>query len=316
MSKLSYTLQELIRVNHAIGGGKILDLIWCGICYGASPKNYLNFGFKDLTSHERKTFLTHRWNQKIQHKFNDRNAIYKLQNKFEFAKHLGESYGRKFARSDEMSLEEFKEIAVRGKVVCKPLCGGQGQGITVFSNIGNDFEKTLQEIKALPLSLVEEWLPQHEKINQIYDKAVNPVRIQTLYVNDNVQFKCATLTLGNGTLIANASAQKAIFALLDVETGVVISDGYDYNGQAYQKHPVSQQTIRGIEIPSWKLLLRCVESAAKRFPEVRHIGWDVAITPNGPVIIEGNDDPGYTAYQLPQLTGKRTGNLDLYQEYL
>jgi len=40
-----------------------------------------------------------------------------------------------------------------------------------------------------------------------------------------------------------------------------------------------------------------VVRAALKYPGTRYVGWDVAITPEGPVLIEGNDRPGT---DLPQ----------------
>ena len=51
-------------------------------------------------------------------------------------------------------------------------------------------------------------------------------------------------------------------------------------------------------------------------PQVGYVGWDVAVTEDGPVLIEGNDDPGYTAYQLPALTGSRRGTYPLLRPFL
>ena len=47
---------------------------------------------------------------------------------------------------------------------------------------------------------------------------------------------------------------------------------------------------------------------------VRYIGWDVCITPDGPVLIEGNDYPGYDFWQLPEHTPDKIGLLPYYKK--
>ena len=37
--------------------------------------------------------------------------------------------------------------------------------------------------------------------------------------------------------------------------------------------------------------------ASKVEPRIRYVGWDVAITPTGPVMVEGNSLPGYDMCQ-------------------
>ena len=39
------------------------------------------------------------------------------------------------------------------------------------------------------------------------------------------------------------------------------------------------------------------EEAARVVPQMRYIGWDIAITKNGPVMVEGNNLPGYDMCQ-------------------
>ena len=43
------------------------------------------------------------------------------------------------------------------------------------------------------------------------------------------------------------------------------------------------------------------------------IGWDVCLTPDGPVIVEGNDYPGHDLYQLPEHTHDKMGIWPKYQ---
>ncbi len=47
-------------------------------------------------------------------------------------------------------------------------------------------------------------------------------------------------------------------------------------------------------------------------PEAPYVGWDIAITANGPVVIEGNHNS--SVFQpKPSASGVRTGLLPVYQ---
>ena len=52
----------------------------------------------------------------------------------------------------------------------------------------------------------------------------------------------------------------------------------------------------------------CIK-AYKRIPQVRYIGWDIAFTNNGPVMVEGNEYPGYGLVQHFKLKDSKTGHL-------
>jgi len=41
-------------------------------------------------------------------------------------------------------------------------------------------------------------------------------------------------------------------------------------------------------LPFWDEACALAETAARHFLPIRTIGWDVALTPEGPVILEGN----------------------------
>jgi hypothetical protein len=54
------------------------------------------------------------------------------------------------------------------------------------------------------------------------------------------------------------------------------------------KHPDTEVTFDGFRMPCWTQACELVTQAAKVFLPIRSIGWDIAITPSGPVVIEGN----------------------------
>jgi hypothetical protein len=59
--------------------------------------------------------------------------------------------------------------------------------------------------------------------------------------------------------------------------------------------PATGQRVQGEVLPRWDEALDLARRAAELFLPARSIGWDIALTPDGPVIIEGNmwwDPPG------------------------
>lgn len=54
------------------------------------------------------------------------------------------------------------------------------------------------------------------------------------------------------------------------------------------EHPRTGQSFTNFHVPFWKEALALAKQAALLFLPLRSIGWDIAITPQGPVLVEGN----------------------------
>ncbi|MBE0537349.1 MAG: hypothetical protein IH624_16925 [Phycisphaerae bacterium] len=54
------------------------------------------------------------------------------------------------------------------------------------------------------------------------------------------------------------------------------------------RHPETDLAFNAFVLPQWPQFREMVNRAAQRFLPVRAIGWDVAITPAGPMVVEGN----------------------------
>lgn len=53
-------------------------------------------------------------------------------------------------------------------------------------------------------------------------------------------------------------------------------------------HPASGRAIAGFKLPLWEETLDAAINAHHAFEDFKAIGWDIAVTPTGPMIIEGN----------------------------
>ena len=69
--------------------------------------------------------------------------------------------------------------------------------------------------------------------------------------------------------------------------GGVFTPGTDDTGRCFERHPDTGVMIRGFQIPNWVELLHFTEEAAMHYP-MKYVGWDIALTPEGPALIEGN----------------------------
>ncbi|MFR0733141.1 MAG: sugar-transfer associated ATP-grasp domain-containing protein [Oscillospiraceae bacterium] len=66
----------------------------------------------------------------------------------------------------------------------------------------------------------------------------------------------------------------------------------DQTGLYYDRHPVTGVAFRGYRLPFFREAVELCCQAAQVEPRLGYIGWDVAVTPDGPVLVEGNNLPG------------------------
>ena len=137
--------------------------------------------------------------------------------------------------------------------------------------------------------VIEEKIVQHPLMSLWNESSVNTVRLPAVLNNGQFTVFGPCLRMGRvGSIVDNASAG-GVFAVIDVETGCLCSDGFDdKTGKYYTKHPDSGITFRGWQIPMWKELLETAEKIHRKIPHQKYIGWDFALTENGWVVVEGN----------------------------
>ncbi|NLB55175.1 MAG: hypothetical protein GX811_05320, partial [Lentisphaerae bacterium] len=159
--------------------------------------------------------------------------------------------------------------------------------------------------------IVEDWIIQHESISRVYGKAVNPIRIVTIASDNRCDILRTAIIFGSHGEIANAM-RGGMVAIIDTRSGVLVSPAQNVHGEIFEEHPLSGMSFVGFKIPYWEETIKMVKEASKVVPEVGYVGWDVAVTPNGPILIEGNSFPGYYPYGQVGEVGKRA----LYDRFL
>ena len=196
----------------------------------------------------------------------------------------------------EMARRDIMEAG--GRAFVKPLNGMGGQGSSIIDLEGDEF---YQIPERLPNYLFQPVLSQHEIINRIYSKSINTVRIDTLLIDGECQHSCAVLRIGSGGEIVDNAAKGGFVVPVNLKTGALGSVGRhrpQYGLQSFTCHPDTGVQFASIELPFWDELLDLVKKAAFAMHPLATLGWDVAITPTGPVIVEANGAWGTEIFQL------------------
>ena len=298
--------------------GIFLDMIGCGIKYGAGYCDYVEFEFDLLNSAQRKTYLTSELNNRIVKKYNDKNYWHLFQDKIEFNKLFKDYLGREFLsiRDNDSTFEEFKKFCLKHKKICvKPVGASCGEGIE-FINIDNktDFKELYNRLKEEKKYLIEEYIKQHQDLNKLYPGSVNTLRVIS-FLNDNGEVDIIRTVIKFGTTgeIDNHVAG-GMYTFLD-ENGVVLYPACDDFGHAYDIHPVTKTPIVGFKVPFHEEAKELIKKAGKLVPQIRYVGWDVAIGKDCPMIIEGNEYCGLFQNKASTNPTKQ-GDLPIFKKYI
>jgi hypothetical protein len=122
--------------------------------------------------------------------------------------------------------------------------------------------------------------------------SVNTVRLVTFCSNGKATLFCAALRVGTAGAHVDNWAAGGLIVGVDAQRGELVGDGFfkpGYGGRT-PIHPDSGIRFAGFKIPFFREALQTVTRLHEYLSDIHSIGWDVAIGPTGPTIIEGNDD--------------------------
>lgn len=154
-----------------------------------------------------------------------------------------------------------------------------------------DFQKKLGNKGYLVQKKID---AQHPAISRIYPNSINTIRLVTVYDGKCKKAKefAAVLRVGaNGHSVDNWAAGGLSIGV-DIKTGRLSKYGFYKPGKGTKSdnHPNTGAFFDGIELPYWTESLELAMSFHEKLGDIHSIGWDIAITKDGPIFIEGNDN--------------------------
>src|SRR5699024_10458223 len=127
--------------------------------------------------------------------------------------------------------------------------------------------------------LIQSKIKQHEKINQFYAHSVNTIRLLTINNNGIVKALSAFMKFS-----INNSRQEYFIKNL--------------NDSKVESHPNTFEKFQDFKIPFYNESCELAINLHESLYGIHSIGWDIAITPDGPLIIKGNDNWNVAMQQL------------------
>ncbi len=181
----------------------------------------------------------------------------------------------------------------------KPLALHGGEGCYKLNR--NNLKADIENISPFIIDqgyIHEEVILQHDIINKIHHKSINSIRLLT-YIDKNKKTNIivAYMRFGIGDSVVDNVSSGGFQVGINLDSGTFHEKGYqdmEFGGYVFYAHPNSGFVFKDAKVPYFKEVCELAHKASDFLPD-RIIGWDIAITPNGPLLIEANEYPSIFA---------------------
>lgn len=221
----------------------------------------------------------------------------------------------------------FEGVLPRCHLFLKPMRGRGGQGCERWHWLGDgryqsqagdvlSAEELLAHIKETARGaamMVQEAMQAHAALRDLSLTVLTSCRMMTVK-NETGGFEATHAVFKSSTregAIVDNFHKGGIVSKVDMRTGELgpASDaGVGRPCVWLERHPLTGAQIKGRRLPLWAETVDLVCRAHAAFPDRITVGWDVAITDRGPVIIEGNVQSGcdmiQRTHELPAGIGR------------
>jgi hypothetical protein len=207
----------------------------------------------------------------------------------------------------------------------KPINGSYGLGAFVIERKGNSLNfagrsgsaaDVFQYMKVLPKGedglLVQPRVRPSPEISSITSSnALSTVRAVTRMRNGQPELVIADLKITVGENIADNFAKASsgnLLAGIDRATGR-LSKAWGSKRKdwpiitAFPRHPDTGRPIEGFILPFWKDLVALALRAQASLPQLRSVGWDIAATDRGLMLVEANNRYDLAILQIAHQRG-------------
>lgn len=311
----SLNLRNLFRaaIDISIKTGKsraviVLDMIYCAIKYGTGYNDYRDCELYFADKEAKSTYLTETINDGIIEKYNDKELFPIFENRTEFYKTYSGFVGRRWVDLNEVDNSKFSIFIKKYNpdiVKASDKSLESGAEIRSFDNIDNLYNVYSEMIDS-GQTIIEEIIEQHPNMKNINPDYFNHMKVYT-FVKDGKSYVLQMI------LVSEINGNK-VYAFANSD-GKIYTPACDENGKAYDRNPDTNISFVGMKIPMHIHLKEFAKSVALQVQDAAYVCWDIAITPKGFALLDGNIKPPVLQ---PRASFNKGGNgiLPVYRRYI
>ncbi len=302
-----------------------LEMIWLAVWLPSMPENYYKFEWYRPEVRRRAAGFLHRYEMKnhVYRLLAPGNGAVSLWDKEAFAAHahrcglpivrtLATARGGRFAPLDGQS-----SIAWQRDLFIKPIEGKGGKGAdcltyqagppSAFRSVRSStivpVERLGEHVAALCAhkryargALIQVRLENHPELKPLAGEPLSTCRIVTILDERGEPEPVIAIfrIAPHDAAIVDNSHAGGMAAPVDMNTGVLGEAAYVRHDGVLARYARKESTgaaIAGARLPCWREVVDLALRAHRAFLPWVLIGWDIAITPDGPVLVEANDQP-------------------------
>src|SRR5690606_25811610 len=195
-------------------------------------------------------------------------------------------------------LENLVKYSKGKSLFIKQVDGEGGKSVFKFNDKTN-FEDVIIDLNKD--YIIEYELIQHDELNKINPYCINTLRVITVNFNGEIKVPDTFFRMGTGKSYVDNGSSGGIFVHYDIHNNSMDKVAYklpESGGNSYYKHPTSGVKFHQMVLPYPEEVICLVTKAAKLFTDIDLIGWDIAFTPDGPLILEANDNSHIVMMQI------------------
>jgi Sugar-transfer associated ATP-grasp len=176
-----------------------------------------------------------------------------------------------------------------------------GNGMEQFSLA--DLRTHLSQQSISTAILLQPRISNHRDLLPISGNALATVRVVSVrHPSGRSEIAVACYRMGAGRSVVDNFGAGGIASPVDLESGV-LGRGVTISGtDSVVCHPDTGAAICGMRLPWWQRVKDLALEAHRLFCTIPVIGWDIAITDEGPIVVEGNGVPGVNVIQMSHQT--------------
>jgi hypothetical protein len=282
----------------------LLDTYYSIFVYGTGLTDYLNYEFYKKTAKERKQYAGIRLQNRFYEAVSPSAYKKRYTIKPDFLGDFKKYTKRAFIVPVKSTYEEFEEyVKNHDMFMSKPYDGLCGVDVKkVNSKDIKDIKEYYDYCRGNRIFL-EEVVKQHKKMNELCAASCNTIRIMTFNNKGKPEILWAGLRIGNGVNSVDNFHAGGMATEINLDTGLLKRPALDKNLNEFTYHPVSKVKIEGFQVPFFDEIKTMVKEASLESDKILVIGWDVAVTDDGPLIIEGNRSAGFDVVQVASRRG-------------